>query len=62
LKQVPVEPGTVIVHFDDCYQDVYTHAAPLLSSANLPVAAFVSSGFVNIDRAFAHDQEKYPNL
>lgn len=62
LKGRRIEPGTVVIHFDDCYRDVHTYAAPLLRAAGLPAAAFISSGFVGTDRAFAHDEQKYPQL
>lgn len=58
---VPLEFGTVALHFDDCYRDVRTCAAPLLAAAGAPAAAFVSSGFVDTTRAFRHDEEKYPH-
>ena len=60
-KSAPLESGTVAIHFDDCYRDVRTCAAPLLAAAGAPAMAFVSSGFVDTDRVFCHDQEKYPH-
>ena len=56
-----LEPTSVAVHFDDCYRDVRTCAAPLLAAAGVPGTAFVSSGFVDTDRVFRHDEEKYPH-
>ncbi len=56
----PLMPTTVAIHFDDCYQDVRTCAAPLLAAAGLPAMTFVSSGFVGTDRVFSHDSAKYP--
>jgi len=55
-----IESTSVAIHFDDCYRDVRTCAAPLLAAAGMPAAAFISSGFVDTDRAFLHDQRKYP--
>jgi peptidoglycan/xylan/chitin deacetylase (PgdA/CDA1 family) len=55
-----VEPTSVAVHFDDCYLDVRQYAAPLLTAAGIPATAFVSSGFVDTDRVFSHDEAKYP--
>jgi len=52
---------TVAIHFDDCYRDGRTHAGPLLRAAHAPAVMFVSSGFVNTDRVFQHDLEKYPH-
>ncbi len=51
---------TVAIHFDDCYRDVYTNAARLLHAASVPACAFVSSGFVDTQKKFAHDESKYP--
>jgi len=57
----PLPATSVAIHFDDCYRDVRTCAAPLLAAAGIPATAFVSSGFVDTDRAFLHDEEKYPH-
>jgi peptidoglycan/xylan/chitin deacetylase (PgdA/CDA1 family) len=57
----PLPATSVAVHFDDCYRDVRTCAAPLLAAARIPATTFVSSGFVDTDRVFAHDQQKYPH-
>lgn len=59
-QQAVLTPTTVVLHFDDCYRDVYLHGAPLLRAVNLSATAFVSSGFVGTERAFQHDREKYP--
>ena len=56
-----IEPTRVAIHFDDCYRDVRTCAAPLLAAAKMPATVFVSSGFVDTERAFQHDQAKYPH-
>jgi peptidoglycan/xylan/chitin deacetylase (PgdA/CDA1 family) len=44
------------VHFDDGYEDVYTGGMPLLRAARVPATAFLSSGFLDSDRPFDHDQ------
>jgi peptidoglycan/xylan/chitin deacetylase (PgdA/CDA1 family) len=62
LKRKRIEPGTVVIHFDDCYREVRACAAPLLRAAGLSATAFISSGFVDTDRAFAHDVQKYPHV
>ncbi len=55
-------PATsVAIHFDDCYRDVRSCAAPLLRAAGIPGMAFVSSGFIDTDRDFLHDRKKYPH-
>lgn len=62
----PLEPGSVAIHFDDCYADILTNGAPLLKAAGLPACAFISTGFLGSDRRFLHDIEKspfhFPNL
>jgi peptidoglycan/xylan/chitin deacetylase (PgdA/CDA1 family) len=53
-------PGSVVaIHFDDCYRDVYTNAAPLLNHSQVPACAFLSSGFIDTDHVFPHDAGKY---
>ena len=56
----PIPAGTVVIHFDDCYRDVYTNAAPLLYSTNISATAFISSGYIDSNRQFEHDTEEYP--
>jgi peptidoglycan/xylan/chitin deacetylase (PgdA/CDA1 family) len=61
----PLPRHTVVIHFDDCYQDVATNAAPILRSLAQPACAFISSGFIGTTRTFAHDGEcpvTLPNL
>ncbi len=55
-----IGPTSVLIHFDDAYRDVYTGGGAILKAAGMPAAAFVSSGFVDTDRVFEHDREKYP--
>ena len=55
------EPGSVAIHFDDCYRDVSVEAAALLRAAGLPAAMFIASGFIGTDRVFEHDAAKYPH-
>jgi peptidoglycan/xylan/chitin deacetylase (PgdA/CDA1 family) len=55
-----IPPTTIAIHFDDCYRDIFLNGAPILKAAGFQACAFVSSGFVDTDRAFAHDREKYP--
>lgn len=55
-------PATsVAIHFDDCYRDVHTEAGAILKAAGIPGTFFISSGFIETDRAFAHDAAKYPH-
>lgn len=52
--------GVVVVHFDDCYRDVFTAAFPLLKQSGLSATAFVSTGFVGTSRTFEHDRTTCP--
>ena len=55
-----IRPTAVAIHFDDCYRDVVTNGRPILKALNFPATAFISSGFIDTDRSFAHDQRKHP--
>ncbi|MFI5445932.1 polysaccharide deacetylase family protein [Polaromonas sp. UC242_47] len=48
----------VAVTFDDGYLDNYLNAAPVLRRFSVPAAFFVSTGIVNSDRSFPHDQKR----
>jgi peptidoglycan/xylan/chitin deacetylase (PgdA/CDA1 family) len=50
--------NVVAIQFDDCYESVFTIAAPLLAAAGLPATSFVSSGYIDSERVFPHDQAK----
>jgi peptidoglycan/xylan/chitin deacetylase (PgdA/CDA1 family) len=56
----PIPADTIVIHFDDCYRDVFQHAIPLLEKAGFPATFFISSGFIDKDRAFHHDVDCYP--
>lgn len=45
----------VALSFDDGYLDNHTHAAAILRRVGLPCAFYVSTGIVNSDRQFPHD-------
>jgi len=51
---------SVVIHFDDCYRDVWVNAAPILRAAGCPATAFIASGFVGTDRSFEHDRNRSP--
>jgi peptidoglycan/xylan/chitin deacetylase (PgdA/CDA1 family) len=55
-----IRPTAVAIHFDDCYRDVVTNGGTILKTLNFPAAAFITSGFIDTDRSFAHDQRKHP--
>jgi peptidoglycan/xylan/chitin deacetylase (PgdA/CDA1 family) len=55
-----IPPTSVIIHFDDCYQDIFTNGAPLLSAVGFPATAFINSGFIDSSRIYPHDAQKYP--
>jgi peptidoglycan/xylan/chitin deacetylase (PgdA/CDA1 family) len=45
-------PKTILVTFDDGWQDNYRHALPILGQYKIPALIFLSSGFVGTDRSF----------
>ena len=59
LTNRPLQPTTVSIHFDDCYRDILTNAAPIMKALGIPACAFINSGFVDTDRSLPHDV-KYP--
>jgi peptidoglycan/xylan/chitin deacetylase (PgdA/CDA1 family) len=59
-QRQPIPPTSVVIHFDDCYRDVWSNGAAILKAAGLSATAFISSGFIGTDRRFAHDVNKYP--
>jgi peptidoglycan/xylan/chitin deacetylase (PgdA/CDA1 family) len=59
-EKLPIPPTTVIIHFDDCYEDVFTNGGPLLTALGISATAFVNSGFVDTCRVYPHDAEEYP--
>lgn len=59
-KREAFPPNVALIHFDDCYEDVSSNAGRLLAAAGLPATAFIASGFIGTDRAFSHDENKYP--
>lgn len=58
--RISIPPTTIGIHFDDCYQDVFTNGAPLLAALGLPATAFINSGFVDTARVYPHDARKFP--
>ena len=56
-----IEPGSVAIHFDDCYRDVYTEASRILKAMECPATMFIATGFIDTDRVFEHDRAKYPH-
>ena len=59
-RRANFDTPTVVIHFDDCYRDVYTNASHVLAAANLHACAFISSGFVGTTRQFPHDHDISP--
>jgi len=55
-----IRPTSIAIHFDDCYRDTVLNGMPILSTLGYRATSFISSGFLNTDRAFAHDSDNYP--
>jgi len=57
---------SIVIHFDDCYRDIYSNASQILAQADFPACCFVSTGFIGTDRVFPHDLSicpfRMPNL
>jgi peptidoglycan/xylan/chitin deacetylase (PgdA/CDA1 family) len=53
-----LQPTTVAIHFDDCYRDILINGAPIMKALGVPACAFISSGFVDTDRTFPHDESR----
>ena len=47
--------STVVLTFDDIYDNVYEHAFPILQELNIPATCFVATGFVDSERPFLFD-------
>lgn len=45
-----------VITFDDAYLSVWEEAAPILARAGLPATVFVSTGMVDTNRRFEHDE------
>jgi len=59
-EKVSIAPTAVTIHFDDCYEDVFTNGAPLLRAIDFSATAFINSGFIDTRRVYPHDAQKYP--
>lgn len=60
-----LESNTVVITFDDGYQDNYKYAAPILRKYNLPATFFITTGYIGTDRIFDWDKESefiHPNM
>jgi len=55
-----IPPDSVLIHFDDTYKNVFTHATPLLQAVNIPATFFIATGFIDNNLEFSHDIEKSP--
>ncbi len=58
LKNGRLDAPSLAITFDDGYRDNFTHAVPLLKAADIPATFFVSTGFMNTERVFAHDEHE----
>ena len=51
----PVEPRCFAVTFDDCFENVYTQAWPVLRDLKIPTTLFANTAFLGQDRPFPFD-------
>ncbi|ODS33762.1 MAG: putative polysaccharide deacetylase [Candidatus Scalindua rubra] len=49
-EELPLPSKTVAVTFDDCFENVYINACPILEKYNVPATMFITTGFVNTKR------------
>jgi peptidoglycan/xylan/chitin deacetylase (PgdA/CDA1 family) len=56
----PFPNDLVVIHFDDCYKDVYTTASHILQEIKFTACVFVASGFVGTQNVFPHDIGRCP--
>lgn len=58
----PLPPRSVLVTFDDGYDDCFHYALPILKSEGMPGCVFVSSGLIGSEDTFWFDQLAYAVL
>ncbi|WP_375177139.1 polysaccharide deacetylase family protein [Marinobacter mobilis] len=51
--------NSVVITFDDGYEDFYKYAYPILRELNIPATIFITTGFVNGDLWLWPDQIRY---
>jgi len=51
-KNKPIPKKSVLITFDDCYEDNYTNAFPILKRYNFKATIFVITGFVDKGKQF----------
>jgi peptidoglycan/xylan/chitin deacetylase (PgdA/CDA1 family) len=52
---LPIPPRTFVVTFDDGYENVYTHAWPMLRQLGIPATIFVATAYLDSPNAFPFD-------
>jgi peptidoglycan/xylan/chitin deacetylase (PgdA/CDA1 family) len=55
LAGEPTPPKTVVVTFDDGYQNTYLHAWPVLRELGIPATVFVVTGYLDSSAPFPFD-------
>lgn len=55
-KKIPFLPRSVVITFDDAFENIYTQAFPLLKKYNIPITLFLSTAFVETHKMFWVDE------
>ncbi|MBW3540799.1 MAG: polysaccharide deacetylase family protein [Planctomycetes bacterium] len=54
-KSLPIARKAFVVTFDDGYENVFTHAWPVLQALSVPATVFVSTAYLDDERPFPFD-------
>ena len=52
VKNKPIPQKSILITFDDCYEDNYTNAYPILKKYNFKATIFVITGYVDKGKQF----------
>jgi len=57
--QIALPPRPLLITFDDGYQDIQTHALPVLEELSIPATVFLASDYMGSQRMFQWDTVAY---